>query len=120
MQLSPKLSMSRTGQLQERRGSLSSHPTLSNWVTQTQQLGPEQKLNAFVWTQEKNVTGDSCPDFLLGIRVKESEVKEGEMLGEDHSEGGHRPGDTLQEETERKLFGRSSTTLSFVTLGQNL
>ncbi len=56
MQLSPKLSMSKTGQLQERRGTLGSRPTLTNWVTQTQQLGLEQKLKAFVWTQEKKKT----------------------------------------------------------------
>lgn len=64
--------------------------------------------------------------FLQRIWVKEADEKEREMRREYDREG---DGDDTGRETEsheargdthRKLFGQSSTMLSFVTLGQNL
>lgn len=46
-----------------------------------------------------------------------AEKSENQRWKREMKERGHRQGDR---DSERKLFGRSSTTLSFVTLGQNL
>lgn len=100
MHFPPFFSMSRTGQLQKKQRSLGSCPTLSNWVTKTQQLGPEQKLNAFVYTQERNVTGDPCPGCVRRIWFKERQkceerttVREGRQRQRDRQNHTQQRGD---------------------------
>lgn len=62
-------------------------------------------------------------ELLYRVRLERERKGKGNITERKKGARGHgkqRLNHKQQEETQRKLFGQSSTTLSFVTLGQNL
>lgn len=102
MQLPTPRNFSRPGQLQKK-------VRVPRFTSRALKLGYTNKNSCFS-QKERSFSSD----FLLGIWVSDWEKKCGEdtdMEAESHA---------ARRETQRKLFGWSSTTLSFVTLGQDL